>query len=402
MIPPPAGATGQPSVGSSNRLGRLLALMERDPGNVVLRRDAIREAIDAGDWAVADGLLDVGLVQHPDDGELLALRGLAHLQAQRYGDAETALASALAHGLRAPELHYSLAMAQFRQGRHAQALERLGAASVIEAVPVALVLRARCLHHLRRAELAIADCRAFLAIVPDDALAHGLLALLLQEEHRDDEARVHVEAALRQDPTQLEASLAMASMQAEGQDDVEAQATHEALLRTHPQCGRAWLGLGLLRLKQLHFEAAKLDLERAAELMPGHVGTWHVLGWIAIMTGNVAGALAAFEQALSLEPSFGETHGGLAVVAVMQGREEDARRSLQRALRLDGKSAAAQYAQALLLQRQGRHEDAQALLEAFLSLPVERSDMDYRELVGLQLRRFGAAALPRAGDVTLH
>src|SRR5262249_3979662 len=109
----------------SARLNRLLAFLERDTGNLVLREAAIREACDVGHWDTARALIDAGLQGHPEQPHLLAFSGLVHLQALEYRDAEEALSAALARGLNTYEIQYDLAFAQFMQKRYSDALARL-------------------------------------------------------------------------------------------------------------------------------------------------------------------------------------------------------------------------------------------------------------------------------------
>lgn len=383
------------SAAQSARLDRLLRLLDHDTGNVALRKDAVREACDTAQWDMARELIDVGLWLHADEAELLALSGFAYLHTQRYADAEQALSAALAHGVDAPEVRYNLAFACFMQKRYSQALE-LSADPLPETLPLALLLRARCLHHLQRPHEAIVCCRARLAAAPEDCEAHGLLALLLQEQHRHEEAQPHVEAALQQNPKQLEAMLAVAGTQRELHDYDAAEVSFDNVLSAYPECGRAWLGRAMIKLGHWQFEAALQDIERAAACMPEHIGTWHVLAWTQLMRGEVVTAELAFDRALLLDRNFGETHGGLAVVAALQGREADARGSIKRALRLDGQSMAAQYAEMLLLQRAGKHEQARTVLDAFMARPVAGSDLQFRDLVGLHSKYLRA----REGSVS--
>jgi tetratricopeptide (TPR) repeat protein len=380
---------------SSARLTRLLTFIEQDADNLALRKDAVREACATGHWIIARRLLEVGLQSHPHEAELLALSGFALLQAQRYGDAEQALSEALAQGFSSPVLAYNLAFALVMQKRHSAALKILAEPAVSHEVPLGLLLRARCLHQLGRRAEAIADCQAHLAIVADHPETSGLLALMLYELYEYDQtqaeaARSHAKAALSQDPKQLEALLALASMQSGAQEYVAARRSFDTLLLEHPRCGRGWFGLALIELADSQIEAAKRDIEVAATHMPEHIGTWHVLAWVEIIRNDVAAAELAFTKALALDRSFGETHGGLAVIAALHGREDDARAGIKRALRLDSQSLSAQYASVLLLQRHGQHGEARQVIEAVLARPTARGDMRYRDLVEAQMSRLRA------------
>jgi len=376
-----------------SRLTRLLRFLELDPRNLALRLDAIRDALDAGSWDIARQLLDDGLLAYPHDPRLQELSGFSHLQAQRYVEAEQALRAALVAGPQTPELSHHLATALFMQRRHADALAQLDSLESAPGRSPGWVLRARCLHHLRRPVEAIAALESHLGAAPDDAEAHGLLALLSYDERRGDDAtRKHVDAALHRNSRQLEALLTLASMQSDAHEIDAARASFREVLRVDSSCGRAWLGLALLNLREMRLTEARRDIEVAANHLPEHLGTWHVLAWVDLMLGDVVGAQSAFATALLLDRNFGETHGGLAVIAALQDREEDARISVRRALRLDPQSLSAKYAEILMLQREGRHREAQAALEALLSRPAGPGGQQYRELIVAQLQALRARA----------
>jgi Tfp pilus assembly protein PilF len=244
----------------------------------------------------------------------------------------------------------------------------------------------------------MADCRAHLVAAPDDADTHGLLGLLLQENDRSEEAREHIDAALRQNPKQLDAMLASATIQADARQYDAASHSFAALLEAHPKCGRAWHGLATIELSHMQLEAAKRHIELAAAHIPEQIGTGQVLAWIELLRGDVAAAEVAFERCMALDRTFGETHGGLAVVAALQGREDAARASIKRALRLDQQSRSAQYAQMLLLQRDGKHGEAQAILDAVQERRLARADTSLRDMVATHIEYLQARASDSPDD----
>ncbi|MBB6091185.1 tetratricopeptide (TPR) repeat protein [Povalibacter uvarum] len=373
--------TGHPS-----RLDRLLSYIESDSTNLALRNDAIREACDAGEWKIARALIESGLSKHPGSAALLASLGLVELQAQRYVEAECALVAALAGGLEAPEVRFNLAFCRFGLGDYAQALELLADPVLVPVLPIALLLRARCLHHLDRPLEAIADCKAYLEFASDDADAKGLLSLLLYEKRSLSEARGLSEAALLQNATQLEAMLTLGALAADERDYETAASTYLTLVEAHPLCGRGWLGLALVDLLRMRMDSAKRYIALATATMPDHIGSLHVLAWIEVVRGNFPEARSAFQRALSIDRNFAETHGGLAVVAVLEGDGAAATACIKRALRLQPGCLSARYADALALDRAGKREAAQAAFEELMSTRIADEGGSYRSFVAAHLR----------------
>jgi tetratricopeptide (TPR) repeat protein len=369
------------------RLDRLLPHMERDPSNLALRKEVIRAACESGQWQAARVVLDVGLRLHPAEAELRALSGLVYMQTQQFREAELSLYAALGQGLAPAEVRYNLAYSQYMQGRYADALARLSSPLLPFELPVALLLRARCLHHLGFRQEAIEDCVGYLVQVPGDADAHGRLALLLYEVQSTEAAAQHAATALNIIPSQQEALLVTALLRFDLRDYEPAGRIYEQLVRNHPQCGRGWLGLALVKLAQAQIEAARGDVQLAARQMPDHIGTWHVLAWIELLLNDVTAAQAAFDRALALDRNFGETHGGLAITAALQGRHAEARASIKRALRLDSASMSARYAEMILLRHAGQDAAAQESIDAVLARPAAQGDMRLRDVVTLHLKR---------------
>lgn len=389
--------TDQPS-----RLDRLLRYIESDSTNLALRNDAIREACNVGQWKIARALIERGLRAHPQNAALLASLGFVELQAQRYIEAERALAAALARGVEAPEVRFNLAFCRFTLRDYAAALELLADAVVALVLPGALLLRARCLHHLDRPLEAIADCKAYLELSSEDADAKGLLSLLLYEKRSLKEARALSEAALRQNTTQLEALLTRGAFATDERDYGTAASTYLTLVETHPLCGRGWLGLALVDLLRMRIDSARRCIGLAAGAMPGNIGSLHVLAWIEVVCGNLTEARAAFVRALAIDRNFAETHGGLAVVAVLEDDAAAAAACIKRALRLQPECLSARYADVLALSKAGKQEAAQTAFEALMSTRITVQEGPYRDFVAAHLRSLSSDPATAALFATRH
>lgn len=341
------------------RHSRLTRFLTQDPSNLSLRSQAIASAFAVGAWDEAEALLEEGFIQAPDNAELHAHAGYLALRNQQYPDAQSHFEQALANGLALLQIRYNLAFAQFQQGLHQESLNNLKTIAAEDGMTHDMhLLHARCLHHLGQREAAIEVLQKLASDKPE---AEGLLALLLHELDRSEDALAAANRALANDPNQLEALLARASTLIEQDQYGAARHDLEFATQQHPHCGRAWSGLAQLDFRDFNFDRAQLALEKAVVQMPNHIGTWHLLAWLFIMKGDVAQAKTAFQRSYEIDRNFGETHGGLAVIAALEGQPKLADEYIKRAKRLNPNGFAAQYAAMVLLEKQGKAAEAKAL-----------------------------------------
>lgn len=370
----------------ADRLDRLMSYLGSDPENTALLADALQLALEAQPEKAAAllahlekyGTQNAAVAAH---GALLALHLLDFRQAASLGEA------AIAGGLDTRALRFNTAYAQLYLGNTSRVNELLTEAGehYEDCTPDYLVLKARALHHLERPEEAEKLLRLAIAHQPENADALGILALLLQEEGRDDEALTYAEQALAIAPRQMEALLARADSFFDREDMNAARDAYQTTLDAHPASGRAWSGLGQIAFGQFEFAEAEKLLKEAVLHMPNHIGTWHVLAWIYILQEQPGKAREILLKSYALDRNFGDTHGGLAVVDAMEGKEAEARTGIRKALRLAPDGMAARYAELLLLEKSGDKVAAQQLVDTVLSQPASEDGMLRRTLVEKKL-----------------
>jgi tetratricopeptide (TPR) repeat protein len=139
---------------------------------------------------------------------------------------------------------YNWAFTLFMQERYAEALEVLAPPMLTRKLPLARLLRARCLHRLGRRPEAIEECNALVSVLPDCADAHGVLALLLYEQGESAKAGLHLETALKHNSQQFEAMLMRARMLSDTRDQAAANAAFTALLDVHQRTSCSCRTLG--------------------------------------------------------------------------------------------------------------------------------------------------------------
>ena len=377
------------------RFTRLNQFLSQDPSNLNLRSQVIAAAFAAGAWSEADALLQEGLSQAPDSPELHAHAGYLALRKQQYSDAQSHFETAVTNGLDLPQIRYNLAFAQFQLGLHQEALASLNAVAKQQDKSHDMqLLAARCLHHLDQREAAIDVIRA---LKSDSSEAEGLLALLLHELDRSEDALAAAHRALTTNPNQLEALLARSATFIEQEQFAAARQDLEHATQVHPHCGRAWSGLAQLDFREFNFDHAQAALEKAVQEMPNHIGTWHMLAWLHIMKDEVAQAKMAFQRSYEIDRNFGETHGGLAVIAALEGQQKLAEEHIKKAKRLNPNGFAAHYASMVLLEKQGKAEEAKALFTRVM----ETTNPDLGTAPGLLVAR-RLEELQRQDKTTKH
>jgi tetratricopeptide (TPR) repeat protein len=178
-------------------------------------------------------------------------------------------------------------------------------------------------------------------------LAHTMLAGLLGQEGRHQDALAHLRLAVQFDPAYPEAHLNLGvSLAALGQH-ADAMAAFQRALRLQPTLAGAHVGLGF----------ALVNLDRHAEAQP------------------------SFERALQLDATLVDAHRGLGLVLARQGRTADAERHYAEAVRLDPDAASAQRKLGKARMDEGKAAEAIALYREALRLrpefPEAHSDLGF-------------------------
>lgn len=365
---------------ASDRLQRLLALLECDPGNANLRLDAAETAYQAGDLTRAQQLLE-GL----DDtsSASAAAANLAGKVALRAGDGRAAAAAFERVEGGDPQdgaVRANLAWAKAMDGRYEEA-DRLLDDRSLAAAPLALRLKIEVLHHLGRLDDALALGAA--CEESEDRALHAALAIVALDAEQRERARTH---ALRAGDAPG-ALVTLGLLALEEHDEVTAARALEQALERQPDNARALLGLGVLSLNGGNPTRAASAFEQAAQTFSTHVGSWVAAGWAQVVAGEHGKARANFEAAVAANPKFSEGHGGLAVLDFIAGNVEQATEQTKIALRLDSNSFGGRLAQILQLERKGQTSRAEQLREAALATALDRSGLTLAEAVATMARR---------------
>jgi Flp pilus assembly protein TadD len=328
------------------RVGGFLAI---DPLNRHLLAEMIDLQLDAGQFPAAEHWIENALTNYPDDPGFEMRSAASYIAQGRLSLAEEVLLTMSRRGVDDPWVEFNLAYVYCAQKRFQSALALLFEHPAVEqAIPAAVVLRARCLHHLGRVDEAYSILEPMLQEDSSHFDALGLAALLELDRERLAEASSLATRALTGDPGNVEAIVTHGYVALSGEDVSGAMDRFQAALVAKPTDGRSWLGLALCQMQRLDLEQATKSFSCAVQCMPTHSGTLIASGWCRLLANDLEGAEREFSKAMELDRNFAEAHGCAAVVAHMRGHVDEAKNAVARALRLDPNCGSALYAKALL------------------------------------------------------
>ncbi len=356
---PPLTAASDQSDALLARLGRLEGYLKIDPGNPVLRTEVFEVAMHAGAFDKAQ--LCVREAQASGSSDIAGWRfreATLHIAQGRY-DAANLLLRELLGDSTDPAIIYDLAYVAFCQQQFEQCVSLLRPFAEKPVVaPLVQVLWLRSLHQCGLLEEARLWCAPRIGANALTAAAAGVASLIYVDSTQLHTALQLATHALQNEPIQMEALVARATIALGQKDSAGARRLLNQALHNNPKDGRSWSALGFVELLETHVTPAVSCFRQAVQFMPRHIGTWHGLGWACFMAHDYAGARQAFETALALDRNFGESHGAVAIALASLGERESAESYIKRALALDKNGLSAHYAQAIL---SGVASDAQAI-----------------------------------------
>lgn len=216
-----------------------------------------------------------------------------------------------------PQAWYGLGRAQAAKGDHASAIESYGKACELfpayGAAHFALAAELRRLGRKPEAERHIAAYAKNVTSEPplDDPLFQGIHELNLSSQAHlqrgaelekggllDEAIREH-EAALANDPGNVQAHVNLISLYGRAGDPDKAKQHFEAATRLNPGRSDAWYNYGVLLYTQNHFDEAEKAYLRALQINPDYAEAHNNLGAIYEQLGRLADAEKEFRAAIS-------------------------------------------------------------------------------------------------------
>jgi predicted Zn-dependent protease len=340
--------------------------------------------------------------------EELAQRGRTALQAGRYAEAEQAYAALVRQEPNIAEMHVTLGMVYFKEGKFDSSGHELRRA--LELNPrlprvdslLAMALSERgeyreALPGLEKGFHQTADkelrrmCglrleRAYTALHSDTKAVQT--ALDLGQAYPDDPEVLYYSSKIFGNSAFLTAQklfevapesvwgLMAAGEAHESQGDTDAAIRdYEGVLKQDPTRPNVHFRIGRTLLARAQGKSDEADVKRAAEefrselgIDPANANAAYELGEISRKQGEGAEARKYFEQAVASYPSFEEAHVGLAATLVTQGEAGLAQEHLEKAVALNPEDSVAWYRLAQVDRKLGKSDEQQKALAEFAHL----------------------------------
>jgi len=183
-------------------------------------------------------------------------------------------------------------------------------------------------------------------------------AAILIRQGRFDEARIHLQEALRLQPDHADAHANLGNVFAYQQRYDEAIAQYQQALRLNPDLFAAHYILAIALHDKGKWNEAEVHYRQALRLHPDHAEAHHSLGITLMALGRVDEAVACYRQALHLNPNFADAYNNLANALGQQDKLQEAINCYHQAIRLNPNCAEAHFNLAIALERQDNVDQA--------------------------------------------
>jgi tetratricopeptide (TPR) repeat protein len=292
-------------------------------------------------------------------------RGVELAQAGQFDAAIAEFRGALELRADFPEAHYHLALAYEQQGHTEEAVEEYRRAIQLRPdFTQARYLLASCCRKLGDFDGELALLSAVTSAAPDFAEAHYNYGLALEAREKPVEAIAQFRAAVRLEPRNPRAALALGTTLAQQDDPQAVEALRRAVelapgdaeshynlalglamsgrdrdaipefhaaLKLNPKHASAHRGLGIALMHEGDLAASAAELRLALDLAPNDAEAANNLGMVQLRQHDVEGAIGSLERAIRIQPPLIKAHQNLAQAYGKAGRTADSRREAERA-----------------------------------------------------------------------
>lgn len=331
------------------------------------------QMMQAGDFPGAEHIWRQLAKSHPLNAIVHANLGVVLAQENKLAEAVTEYRRSLQLKPNQPEVQSNLAIAEFKQGhfentigvlkqvakqklddqrstiligmsyyglhQYQQAAEFLRTAVQHDPSNLELknVLAQSCLWS-RHYDCAMAQFKDMLAINPESAQAHMLLAEALDGMGKTDEAIQELEDTARSSPREPVLHFELGYLYYKQGEYDKASSELQTELANNPGYAQAYVYLGDIAFRTNNDEAAQKYLNKALGLEPASRLAHFDTGCIYMKQGKNQEAIGAFRRAIELDPSQPDAHYRLARVYSAMGQNQQAAKELAKTKQLHQKA----------------------------------------------------------------
>lgn len=195
--------------------------------------------------------------------------------------------------------------------------------------------RASVLSGQGRHDMAEKELRAHVALEPEDAVGHALLAITLSELERWDEAEAAGRASIGYDPELPLAHYALANVLLDRNRTDEAVGAIREAIRLDPGRPDFYSTLSAAELARRDWQAALDAAEKGLAFDAEHVGCNNLRAMALVRLGRKSEAGITMDTTLARDPHDSVSHANMGWTKLEQGQRKEAMVHFQEALRLD-------------------------------------------------------------------
>jgi tetratricopeptide (TPR) repeat protein len=358
----PMNETTQPT-----RLQLLEQMLAQDPGNDLLQADVYQLALDSGDHARAQAVVEAALAANPSSVDWRFKLASICITQRRLEEAGALLLALDADLPGNAAILHNRAFVLFLQGKYGACADmlraRVSAPSKEANISALQALWLRALHHLGQLEQAWAWVEDQEEAVGNNGELAGIASLIAVDIGRFDIAQVMALQVLQANARQFEALLAGASVALVHHEAAAAHRLLDVALEVQPNDPRAWSTRAFAQMLESNWAGARKTFETTLEIAPDHADSWRGLAWNCLLQQDLDAAERAFHQALALAPDLANAAGGLAVVEARRNAIDNSLSWIAKAKALDSEDLAAKFAESLLSGEVTDLQQAQRLAE---------------------------------------
>jgi tetratricopeptide (TPR) repeat protein len=224
-------------------------------------------------------------------------------------------------------------------------------------------------------------------VTEDNYFAHNTLGALFLAENKNDEAIVHLQAAIQINPFWDNAYNMLGVAQVAQGEKEKAIAHFLEAIKVNPYNDNAQLNLGISLEEQGKNEEAKSYYHKAMEINPANAGTHYHLASLLMKQGEKKQAEHHYREAVKSNPDYFAARYDLAGILANQGKIGEAIEHFREAARINDSSFQALNNLGVLLEKQQQHEEAIHYYR--LAMPLEPNNPGLHFNLGVALGNKG-------------